>query len=206
MEARTPQATPQVDITELKSGIKVAFTATPGVGYVEDLRSFYIKPNQDGLLYPAVDGAELGISYYGNTVEPYSSFQQYSVADIPLLVSAIESYYSDIENGTMPKFLGDGDFDPPGYKLFSTGEDFVFPAGCPILIKDNTFVLAWDEISGSWESLDTGIVTTPLTIASYSNTTSPNPGTPLQSVSSSTSFTLSNTFPQSITINIAGQR
>jgi len=192
----------QLGIDEVKSGIKVDFSVYPGNGYVEDLRPFYIKPNQDGLLYPAVNGTESGISYYGNTIEPYSYYQEYPVSNIPLLTQAIQSFYKDVENGEMPKFLGDGDYDPPGYKLFSTGEEFVFPAGCPVIIKDSTFTLAWDELSRTWDSLDATITTNLLSVASYTNTVLPNPGSPLQSVNSTTSISLNSTIPQVVTLNI----
>lgn len=194
--------TDTVDISEVKGGINVNFNVYPNKGYIEDLRPFYIKPNQDGLLYPAVNGAESGISYYGNTIDPYSYFQQYPVSAIPYLETAINSFYDDLKNGTMPKFLGDGDYDPPGYKLFSNGSEYVFPAGCPVIIKDNTFNLSWEEVSGSWTSFDTTITSTNLQIADYNSTTLPNPGTPAQTVYSTTNFTLPTTFPQGITINI----
>jgi hypothetical protein len=194
--------TDQLDISEIKGGIKVDFSVFPQDGYIEDLRPFYIKPNQSGLLYPAVNGTEEGISYYGNTVDPYSNFQEYSLSAIPALESAVQSFYDDVKNGTMPKFLGDGDYDYPGYKLFSNGSEHVFPAGCPLIIKNNTFVLPWDDVSGSWNSFDTTITSTSLQIASYTSTTSNNPGTPLQTVNSTTTFTLPTTFPSSVTINI----
>jgi hypothetical protein len=192
----------RVDIDEVKGGIRVNFNVTPNVGYVEDLRPFYTKPNQEGFLYPNINGVEKGISYYGNTVDPYSSFQQYPLSTIPKLENAINLFYQDVKNGEMPKFLGDGDYDPPGYKLFSNGSDYVFPAGCPIIIKNDTFNLSWDETSGSWNSLDPTLTTTDLQISSYSNTVSPNPGGLLQIASSNSNFTLPTTFPQGITINI----
>jgi hypothetical protein len=192
----------QLGITEIKSGIKVDFTVFPEKGYVEDLRVFYTKPNQESLLYPAINGTEPGISYYGNTVDPYSFFQEYPLNSIVPFKTAIESFYQDVDNGAMPKFLGDGDYDYPGYQLFSTGTEHVFPAGCPVIIKDSTFGLAWDEISACWETLNPTITTDQFTIASYTGTVSDNPGTPFQTVTSATSFTLSNTFPQTIFINI----
>ena len=194
--------TDSVDISEIKGGIEVDFSVFPNEGYVEDLRPFYIKPNQSGILYPAVNGAEPGISYYGNTVDPYSFFQKYPKSAIPDLESAIVSFYDDQKAGVMPKFLGDGDYDPPGYKLFSDGSDYVFPAGCPIIIKNNTFNLSWEEISGSWTSFDTTITTTNLQIASYTSTASSNPGGNLQTATSTDTFTLPTTFPSNLTINI----
>jgi len=199
---KTREWTDVVDISEIKGGIVVDFTVYPEKGFIEDLRPFYTKPNQDGLLYPAVNGTEPGISYYGNTVDPYYNFQQYPLDSIPKMESAIKSFYEDIKKGAMPKFLGDGDYDPPSYKLFSTGTEYVLPAGFPVIIKNNTFDLSWNEISGSWTSLDTTITTTPLEIASYTSTTVSNPGTPAQTVYSTDTITLSTTFPQSITINI----
>lgn len=192
----------QLGIEEVKAGIKVDFTVFPNEGYIEDLRPFYIKTNQNGILYPAIDGAEEGISYYGNTIEPYSFFQRYPVSNIPLLTDSIQKFYDDIKAGKMPKFLGDGDYDPPGYKLYETGEEYVFPAGCPIIIKDNTFDLSWDETSAIWESLGGTITTNSLDVASYTSTTSSNPGTPLQSVSSSTNFTINSTLPEVVNFNI----
>ena len=192
----------QLGIEEVRTGIEVDFNVFPSNGYIEDLRVFYTKPNQESLLYPAVNGTEPGISYYGNTIEPYSFYQEYPVPNIPLLTDAVRKFYTDIENGNMPKFLGDGDFDPPSYKLFSTGEEYVFPAGCPVIIQNATFDLAWDEISGSWNSLDATVTTTPLDIAGYTGTIADNPGSPLQSVNSSTSFSINPSFPQSLTINI----
>jgi hypothetical protein len=191
-----------VDITEIKGGIKVGFNVYPERGYVEDLRPFYTKPNQSGLLYPNINGVEEGISYYGNTVDPYSYFQEYPISTIPSLENAVNLFYQDITNGEMPKFLGDGDYDPPGYKLFSDGSDYVFPAGCPVIIKNDTFNLSWEELSGSWNSLDPTITRTDLQIASYSSTTSPNPGGSLQTVYSTSLFTLPTTFPVGININI----
>lgn len=192
----------QLGIDEAKSGIKVDFDVFPQNGYIDDLRVFYTKPNQNGILYPAIDQPELGISYYGNTVDPYSYFQQYPVPSLSPLIGAIKDYYVDIENGFMPKFLGDGDYDFPSYKLFSTGEDYVLPAGCPVVITNNTFVLTWEEISGSWNSLEQGLTTTPLDIASYTSTLTVNPGSPLQNVTSSTSISISSSFPQTVTLNI----
>jgi hypothetical protein len=194
--------TDSVDISEVKSGIKVDFDVYPNNGYVEDLRVFYTKPNQSGFLYPAVNGAETGISYYGNTVDPYSSFQKYPIDSVPLLETAIRGFYKDIENGDMPKFLGDGDYDPPGYNLFSDGTEYVLPAGCPIIVKNNTFNLSWEEFSGSWVSLDPTIVTTTFEVASYNSTTTSNPGTPGQTVSSNDTLTLTSTLPNGININI----
>jgi len=192
----------QLGIDEVKTGIKVDFTVFPNDGYVEDLRVFYTKPNQNGLLYPAINGPEEGISYYGNTIEPYSYFQKYPVSNIPLLTDAIQKFYTDVESGAMPKFLGDGDYDPPGYKLYETGEEYVFPAGCPVIIKDNTFDLTWDELSVIWQGLDPTITTDTFDVASYTSTTSSNPGTPLQSVNSSTNFTINSTLPQTANFNI----
>jgi hypothetical protein len=192
----------QLGIDEVKTGIKVDFTVFPNDGYVEDLRVFYTKPNQDSLLYPAINGAEPGISYYGNTIEPYSYFQKYPVANIPLLTEAIQKFYKDVENGNIPKFLGDGDYDPPGYKLFETGEEYVFPAGCPVIIKNNTFDLSWDEISVIWSGLDRTITTDTLDVASYTSTVTSNPGTPFQSVNSSTNFVIDSTLPQTANFNI----
>ena len=51
----------------------------------------------------------------------------------------MNNFYEDFKKGEMPKFLGDGDYDYQGYKLFSDGSDYVFPAGCPVVIKNNTF-------------------------------------------------------------------
>lgn len=192
----------QLDINELKSGIKVDFTVTPNNGYIEDLRPFYIKQNQNGLLYPAIDGAEQGISYYGNTIEPYSHFQEYPIQESALLVESIEKFYTDIKNENAPKFFGDGDYDYSGYRLFSTGEDYVYPAGCPIILEDNSFDLSWDDINGDWRSLDNGVTTTPLEIASYFSTSEINPGTPSQTVSSNSSITISNILPQYVTLDI----
>jgi len=192
----------QLGIDEIKSGIEVDFTVSPENGYIEDLRPFYTKPNQSGLLYPNINGTELGISFLGNTVDPYSYFQEYPISSIPDLEKGINNFYSEVKNGVLPKFLGDGDYDYPGYKLFSDGSDYVFPAGFPVIIKDNTFDLAWDEVSGGWNSLDTTITTTSLDIASYTSTTQNNPGATLQTVNSTNTITLSNSFPQGITINI----
>jgi hypothetical protein len=192
----------RLDVSEIKTGISVDFNVFPQNGYIEDLRVFYTKPNQSGLLYPAIDGAELGISYYGNTVDPYSYFQEYPISSIPKLESAVNLFYNDIANGNMPKFLGDGDYDPPGYKLFSNGSDYVLPAGCPIIISNNTFNLSWEEITGSWISLDPTLTTTNLQVADYNSTTSSNPGGNNQSVNSSTFLTLSTSLPNGITINI----
>lgn len=185
----------QLGIDEVKSGIEVDFSVFPNDGYIEDLRVFYTKPNQSSLLYPAINGTEPGISYYGNTIEPYSFFQKYPVPNIPLLTQAIENFYQDVENGEMPKFLGDGDYDPPGYQLYENGQEYVFPAGCPVIIKNNTFDLSWDELSSIWQSLDPTITTDDLVIASYTGTVSPNPGGSLQSVASSTNFTITSSLP-----------
>ena len=194
--------TDTLDVSEIKAGIKVDFDVYPTQGYVEDLRVFYTKPNQSGILYPAINGAEPGISYYGNTVDPYSNFQNYPIDSIPLLESAVKQFYQDFENGDMPKFLGDGDYDSPGYKLFSDGSEYVLPAGCPVIIKGNTFNLSWEEFSGSWTSLDPTIVTTTFEVASYNSTSSSNPGTPDQTVSSTDTLTLTSTLPNGININI----
>jgi hypothetical protein len=191
-----------LDINEIKSGIEVDFTVYPERGYVEDLRPFYIKPNQSGLLYPNINGVEPGISYYGNTVDPYYNFQEYSVEETQYLLSAVNNFYEDFKKGEMPKFLGDGDYDYQGYKLFSDGSDYVFPAGCPVVIKNNTFNLSWNELGQSWESIDTTIASIPLDVASYTTTTSDNPGTPLQNSYSTDTIELSTQFPNSITINI----
>jgi hypothetical protein len=199
---KTRRWTDVLDINEIKSGIKVDFTVFPEKGYVEDLRPFYIKPNQESLLYPNINGVEPGISYYGNVIDPYSNFQEYPLPTITPFENAINLFYEDAKKGTMPKFLGDGDYDPPGYKLFSNGSDYVFPAGCPVVIKNNTFNLSWDEINMSWNSLDPTVTTTPLEVASYNDTLVSNPGSFLQTVSSSTVFTLPVSFPQGITINI----
>ena len=194
--------TDSVDISEIKGGIEVDFTVFPENGYIEDLRPFYTKPNQEGFLYPAVNGPEKGISYYGNTSDPYSYFQKYPKAKIKELENAINAFYSDVKSGEMPKFLGDGDYDYPGYKLFSDNSEYVFPAGCPIIIKNNTFNLSWEEISATWESFDTTVTTTDLNIASYSSTLSSNPGTPLQTATSTNTFELPIEFPSNVTINI----
>jgi hypothetical protein len=191
-----------LDISEIKTGIEVDFSVFPNEGYIEDLRVFYTKPNQEGLLYPAINGTELGISYYGNTIDPYSSFQEYPLSSISLLESAVNNFYQDIKNGNIPKFLGDGDYDLPGYKLFSDGSDYVFPAGCPVIIKNDTFNLSWEEVSGSWISLDPTVTTTPLQVADYNSTVISNPGGLLQTVNSVTSLILDTTLPNGININI----
>ena len=194
--------TDRLDISEVKSGIEVDFNVSPERGYIEDLRPFYIKPNQEGLLYPNINGTENGISYYGNTVEPYSSFQQYSIPSMPKLIEAVNSYYTDMSNGTMPKFLGDGDYDYPGYKLFSDGTDYVFPAGCPVIIKNNTFNISWNDLAQTWESIDNTISTQNFSISSYTSTAADNPGYPSEKSYSTDTIELSSDFPKSITINI----
>ena len=191
-----------IGIDEVKGGIEVDFDVFPKKGYVEDLRPFYTKPNQEGILYPNIDGAKSGISYYGNTVDPYSYFQQYPISDLPSMIESVNKYYQDVNNGNMPTNLGDGDYDYPGYKLFSNGNEYVFPAGCPVIIQNKTFDLSWGEISQTWEGLDPTIESTVLEIASYTSTSSDNPGTPNQKVYSSNTIELSYDFPSSITINI----
>lgn len=194
--------TDTIGIDSIKAGIEVDFDVYPKKGYVEDLRPFYTKPNQESLLYPNIDGTKKGISYYGNTVDPYSDFQEYPVSSIPSLITAVNKYYQDFSNGTMPRNLGDGDYDYPGYKLFSNGNDYVFPAGCPVIIQDKTFDLSWDDLSQTWEGLDPTIASTVLSIASYTGTTSPNPGTPSQKAYSTDTFELTTDFPSTVTINI----
>ena len=193
----------QLDVEEVRSGIEVEFDVLPTNGYVDDLRIFYTKKNQNGILYPNINGTEKGISHYGNTVDPYKFSQDYPYSSINSLVSAIESYHLDVENGNLPKNFGDGDFDPPGYNLFSNGQEHFYPAGCPIVLKNSTFDLSWDEITGSWDSLDPTITSTPLEVASYFSTTSDNPGTPGQKVSSTTTLKIEDvTIPGSISLNI----
>lgn len=192
----------QLGIEEIRVGTEVDFEVFPKNGYVDDLRIFYTKQNQEGILYPNINGVEKGISYYGNNTDPYKFSQNYPYSSIPSLVSAIESYQEDVENGNLPKFLGDGDFDPPGYNLFSNGEEHFYPAGCPIILKNKTFDLSWDEITGSWDSLDPTITSTPLEVASYLSTTADNPGTPGQTVFSSSSLEIISDLPQTSTINI----
>ena len=199
---KTREWVDQLDVKDFKSGISVDFSVYPEKGYIEDLRVFYTKPNQQSLLYPAIDGTEPGISYYGNTIEPYAFSQQYPVSTLPALATAIESFYKDVENGVMPKFLGDGSYDYPGYKLFSNGQDYVLPAGFPVVLKDNTFDLAWDEINACWETLDPTITSELLSVASYTSTVVANPGTPDQAVISSTSISLSDVLPQTLFLNI----
>jgi hypothetical protein len=194
--------TDQLGVEDVKSGIDVDFDVFPRNGYIDDLRPFYLKPNQNSILYPNINGVESGISYYNNTVEPYGFSQYYPIASVPSLITAIESFYDDVKNGTLPKNLGDGDFDPPGYKLFSNGNDHFYPAGCPIILKNNTFDITWDEISGSWDSLDPTITSTLLNVANYTSTTSPNPGTPGQLVVSSSTITIDPSLPQSLILNI----
>jgi len=193
----------QLKIDEVRSGIEVDFTVFPENGFIEDLRVFYTKPNQQGLLYPAVEGTEPGISYLGNTIEPYSFFQKYPISNIPDLANSITGFYQKIEDGTLPKFLGDGDFDPPTYKLFSTGEDHFFPAGFPVVLTNKTFDLSWGEMSGNWETLDPNFLSTVLDIANYTSTLVDNPGYPLSLVTSSSILDLDSVnIPQAVTINI----
>jgi hypothetical protein len=193
----------QLKVDELKSGIEVDFSVFPKRGFIEDLRVFYTKPNQQSLLYPAVDGTSPGISYLGNTIEPYSFFQKYPASSVRNLANSVFDFHKKIENGDLPKFLGDGDFDPPGYRLFSNGDDFVYPAGFPVVLTNKTFNLSWNELGVSWESLDPNFLSTPLDISSYFSTSVVNPGYPVSSVFSITSLDLSLVEPPSpVTINI----
>lgn len=192
----------QLNINDIKNGINVDISVYPEYGYIEDLRPFYLKKNLNGLLYPIIDEINTNISYYGNTIEPYTNSQHYSISDIPSLISAIKNFYDDIKNGKMPKYLGDGDYDPPGYKLFSTNEEYKFPAGFPVLLINNSFNLKLDDINRTWDSFNIDIITDNLTIASYNDTILPNPGIPLQEVIGTTTITLSNNYPQEIIINI----
>lgn len=194
--------TDQLDIEEIKSGIEVDFQVFPSDGYVEDLRVFYTKQNLDGILYPNIDGTNTDISYYGNTTDPYTFFQEYPKDQLAPLITAIRSYYTDMDNGLMPRPLGDGDFDPPGYKLFSNGEEYVYPAGFPVLLIDKTFDLSWDETNAIWNALDPSITTNSFDVASYTSTSVDNPGYPLESLTSTDTYDIDTTLPQTVTFNI----
>jgi hypothetical protein len=193
----------QIDINEIKSGIEVDFTVTPQNGYIEDLRVFSIKPNQNSILYPNVDGISPGISYYGNKVNPYTNSQNYSINDIPLLNEAILGFYKDVEEGNLPKNLGDGDFDPPGYKLFSNGAESKLLAGCPVLLENKTFDLSWEEMPSSWNGINDNILSTDFDVSNFYETLSDNPGFPLSLSSFSNSISLDEIeIPNSFIVNI----
>lgn len=187
----------QLNIDEVKVGIEVDFKVFPEKGYIEDLRVFYTKPNQDSILYPNINGTELGISHYGNDIEPYSFSQQYPSSNIPLLNTAINKFYDDVNNGIMPSLLGDGDYDPTGYKMYSTGKDHYLPAGCPVILQNTTFDLSWDEVGGSWAGINDTVDSMDLSVSNYSQTQTDNPGAPLDRVISTDSIDLSS-------LNISG--
>jgi len=194
----------QLQINDVKLGIEVKFDIQPKNGYIEDLRPFYLRNNPNIFQYPVVDGLPETpeLSHYGNIIEPYSSFQEYQYPSITSLSDAIKKFYADIEYGKMPKFLGDGDYDPPGYKLFKNGNDYVFPAGCPIVLTNTTFDLSWNDMGGDWDGLNPVYPATSLNVASYTSTVSPNPGYPLSIQSSSTTVTIPTVTPSMQTFYI----
>jgi hypothetical protein len=193
----------QLSVDEVKVGIEVDFKVFPENGYIEDLRVFYTKPNQEGILYPNINGVELGISHYGNDIEPYSFAQQYPAGNIPLLNTAINKFYSDVNDGIMPTLLGDGDYDPTGYKTYSTNKDYYLPAGCPIILQNTTFDLSWDDVSGSWAGIQETIDSVDFFIANYNETQVNNPGSPLDIATSTNTVDLSSLILSgTITINI----
>lgn len=194
----------QLSVDEVKVGIEVDFKVFPENGYIEDLRVFYTKPNQDGILYPNINGVEVGISHYGNDIEPYSFSQQYPIGNIPLLNTAINKFYKDINDGIMPTLLGDGDYDPTGYKTYSTDTDYYLPAGCPITLQNTTFDLSWDDVGASWIGIqDVANDLMIFSVANYNETQVDNPGSPLDVVSSTDLIDLSSLIlSEYVTINI----
>lgn len=189
---KTRSWTDQLKIDDIDLGIEVKFDVYPKNGYIEDLRPFYLRRNPDTLQYPVVDEVPLSpeLSHYGNIIEPYTDLQEYRYPEMSSLIGAVRSFYNDIEFGKMPKFLGDGDYDFPGYKVFSTGKDYVFPAGCPVILTNTTFDLSWDDINGDWDGLNPEYPVNQLVVASYTSTSSPYPGFPLSIQYSSTSASI----------------
>ena len=183
-----------LNIDEIKSGIEVDFKAYPEEGYVDDLRPFLIKPDQDTILYPNINGVESGISYYGNDVDPYTSSQNYPISSMKLLDKAIISYYDDVRNGDLPKFLGDDE----GYQRFLDKNNYSVPAGFPVVLENTTFDLPWDDTSGTWESIGNETISTDFNVSSVTGSVSANPGHGLDSTMSTDSINMEDYSPSNV--------
>jgi len=101
--------------------------------------------------------------------------------------SAIDSYYKDVKNGDLPKFLG----DDQGYERFFDKKNYSVPAGFPVILENTTFDLPWDDTSGTWDSIGNETISTDFVVSGINDSVLPNPSNGLDVTFSSNSIDLS---------------
>lgn len=142
-------------IDEIRLGMDVEVIATPSIGYIEDLRSLQLRTNESIPQLPFVPGFEgnSDTSVFGNIIDPNPYNQYYTPAQAESLVTAIEGYYTNLNENKGRLDLGDGDYDGPGYYRFVDGSKYNLPAGFPTVLEVTSFRLSWDDLQVSWNNL-----------------------------------------------------
>ena len=162
----------QLKIDELNQGLDVEVSFSPDYGYVEDLRPFGIRTNNQlpYVPYVGVNYNDFSFSTYGNSVLPSSSNPILPPSDSKKMADAINSFYFERNGeGVNPYRLGDGDSKNGGYYKLSDGKLYEVPAGFPTVLEVTSFNLSWEELNNKWENLDRNVSTYSTLSASISD-------------------------------------
>lgn len=164
-------------IDELDQGIDLELGFTPEYGYIEDLRPFSIRSNDEIPYVPYVgtNPNTYSLSTYGNIVDIPTDNGKLSGKNSKALADAIKEFYIERDTkGVKPYRLGNGDNKNGGYKKIYDGKTYDVPAGFPVVLEITSFNLTWDEVNNHWESLDRNVSTYSTTLASKSDITGYN--------------------------------
>jgi len=155
-------------IDEISLGLDITISASPQSGYVEDLRAFQTRSNSSLPQLPFVPGYEgnTDSSDFGNTVDlnPYS--QSYTPEEASSIADAIIAYHTDLINNNGKFDLGDGDYNGPGYIRYQDNTPYYLPGGFPTVLEVSCFNITMDDVSTTWDNLDTNISTYDTTLSS----------------------------------------
>jgi hypothetical protein len=146
-------------IDEISLGVDVEMSATPSIGYIEDLRPFQSRTNSSLPQLPFVPGYEGddSASTFGNDSEVTPFNQYYTRSQAIALSDAISKYYENLKNNGNRLDLGDGDYNGSGYYKFSDGSKYYLPAGFPTVLEVTSFNLTIDQVQTQWGNLDRNI-------------------------------------------------
>lgn len=163
--------TDRLTINEINTGLDVEVSATPSIGYIEDLRPFYTRNNTQ-ILLPFVGDVSTtySISDFGNDVDPVPA-QTYSPSQAKKMWEAIPKYYQKLADLGGNFNLGDSDDNGTPYIQFNDKNKHYTPSGFPTVLEITSFNLSWDELQVTWENVDKNISTYNTTLAGSSSLT-----------------------------------
>lgn len=106
-----------------------------------DSNSLQLKIRDLKTLYPKLNGISAfpALTYNDGPAEPYQNEQFYTSTEVPVLIGAIEDYYTDIIEY---EYLG-GSTNPTGY-----GDDSVDKIGCPVVLEAYIPDLTLQDLDG----------------------------------------------------------